>query len=256
MTAFSRELALVHAPTCDGGLHLHIEADLQPKLHSIARLRSFAAGQTILDSGAEPRFVGTIVTGLSRLIRHDAEGRIQLVGFMVASDVFGHPYSRHGPFSIEAATATTVCQFERSAFSALVRQSPSLQQHLISRTLDELDGAREWLSLLGCRTALERVASFLLILARSRPTPVSGRDHRVPLDLTVPITRADLAHYLGMTPETVSRCIHRLADQHTIRIIKSNCFQILDMPGLTDASGNAEIPSGPGFAWVSKTFAA
>ena len=76
------------------------------------------------------------------------------------------PIRKNNPYTAEAATDVEICTFPNAAFERLVGEYPGLQQRLFQHTLDELDAARDWMLLLGRKTAEEKVASFLYMLAR------------------------------------------------------------------------------------------
>jgi CRP/FNR family transcriptional regulator len=88
----------------------------------------------------------------------------------------------------------------------MMDRTPHIAQRLLEMTLDELDAAREWMLVLGRKTAREKIASLLTIIARRDATLNQlGRARRVAFDL--PLTREAMADYLGLTLETVSRQI-------------------------------------------------
>ena len=85
----------------------------------------------------------------------------------------------------------------------LIRDTPALEHRVLQQTLNELDEARNWMLTLGRKTAAEKVASFLLLVATQiDPERVYGE---APFAFDLPLTRADIADYLGLTIETVSR---------------------------------------------------
>jgi CRP/FNR family transcriptional regulator len=106
-----------------------------------------------------------------------------------------------------------VCRFPRPAFRHLLLETPSLEEELLSRASDELLAARAHLTLLGRKTAMERVSSFLLHLAQ-RQSRLGGSADQVAL----PMTRIDIADYLGLTSETVSRSLSMLRRLKAIQV--------------------------------------
>lgn len=126
-----------------------------------------------------------------------------------------------------------VCVFPNEAFERLIGAYPDLKHRLFERTLDELDAARDWMLLLGRKTAEEKVASFLLLLWRRSLTPdCSHHDPEPDGQFDLSVKRADMADYLGLTIETVSRQLTRLkaagiitmADSHTIKVPDINAL--------------------------------
>jgi CRP/FNR family transcriptional regulator len=137
---------------------------------------------------------------LSKLL---PDGRRQITGFLLPGDYLGLAFAERYICSAEAVTPVRLCRFPRSAFLALLDQFPALEKALLGRAATELAAAQKQMLLLGRKTARERVASFLLQLAERE-----GADDGMAMDL--PMTRTDIADYLGLTIETVSRTLTNL----------------------------------------------
>ena len=205
-------------------------------------MRTFRTGETVLADEQPPRFVGNVVSGVLRMQKTLPDGRQHIVGLLVPTDMFGRVFSGPSRFAMEAATDVTLCCFDRRELESLLQRHPELEHGLMISVLDELDAAREWILLLGGHSVRERVATFLLIFARRWPNVTFGqqppaRPHRV----QVPISRRDMAQYLGARVETLSRAIHSLVDDGLIEAEDSARFRILDLAGLVAASGNSEF---------------
>ena len=115
---------------------------------------------------------------------------------------------------------------------------PGLQQRLFQHTLDELDAARDWMLLLGRKTAEEKVASFLYMLARR--SLLTGCVHKSPpgtAAFELPLTRSDMADYLGLTIETVSRQLTRLKTSNVVRLNTNRLIMVPDLDRLAQAAG-------------------
>jgi CRP/FNR family transcriptional regulator len=128
--------------------------------------------------------------------------------------------------------------FPNEAFERLVAIHPELKHRLFERTLDELDAAREWMLLLGRKTAEEKVASFLLLLARRSVVPdcsSEGESERRRFEL--PLRRTDMADYLGLTIETVSRQLTRLKAAGIVKMIDTRILEVPDIIRLADVAG-------------------
>lgn len=98
----------------------------------------------------------------------------------------------------------------------MMRVSPGFEHRLLKQALNDLDEARDWMVALGRKTASERVASFLLMIARNIEPASDPAARSASFDL--PLTRADIADFLGLTIETVSRQLTRLRTDDVIRI--------------------------------------
>lgn len=211
-------------------------------LNKMARHRSIPAGQVILSDEEPADFVGIITSGAIKLTKTLSDGRQQIVGLQFASDFLGRTYNDHNHFFAEAATDVEICSFMRDDFEQMLKKFPELENRLFQNTLDELDAARDWMLLLGRKTAEEKVASFLYMLAQK--STLSGCVHSSATSFatfTLPITRTDMADYLGLTIETVSRQITRLKTSKTISITGNREFLVPDMNKLAQVAGHDDV---------------
>src|SRR5690606_30998131 len=107
-------------------------------------------------------------------------------------------------YNVTATTDILMCCFRKKPFEEMMIRTPHIAQRLLEMTLDELDAAREWMLLLGRKTAREKIASLLAIVAR-RDAMVQLRTSKGRMTFDLPLTREAMADYLGLTLETVSR---------------------------------------------------
>lgn len=184
-------------------------ADELELLDQIKSYRTFSAGEAIVWAGESSDFLGSIVSGVAMLQRNMADGRRQMVGLLLPSDFVGRPGRPVAPYDVVAASEVTLCRFRRRQFEDLIQEVPSLEGRLLQMTLDELDAAREWMLLLGRKTAREKIASLLVIIAK-RSAALGGKVSPGALSFDLPLTREAMADYLGLTIETVSRQITSL----------------------------------------------
>lgn len=239
--------------------HATLMVGLKPEtlieLDAIARIRTFPQGANILPQGEALAFVGNVVEGVVRMEKLLSDGRRQIVGLLIASDMFGRVFTDISEYSIDAATPVTLCCFERHAFEALVRKHPDLEHAVLMAVLDELDASREWIMMLSGMTVQARLATYLLILCRrwphqtSRLTEDSGK-----IVVNVPVGRSDLAHYLGTTVESISRSVQTLARDGLIRVHSPSRFEILDLQRLIDVSDNADLDANTILAFVKEAW--
>jgi CRP/FNR family transcriptional regulator, anaerobic regulatory protein len=168
-----------------------------------------------------------ILKGVVKLSKLMADGRQQIVGLQFAPDFLGRPFARQSGFSAEAATEVRVCSFPATVLDALIQKSPELEHKLHRQALDELDEARDWMLTLGRKTAAEKVASFLYLIAKNIDPE---RQHGPPaIRFEIPLKRADIADFLGLTIETVSRQITKLRHSGVINLINN---RIVEVPNL------------------------
>ena len=204
-------------------------------LENMKSYRTFVAGDPILWRGEELVYVASVVSGVATLSKTMEDGRTQMVGLLLPSDFIGRPGRTEIDFDVTATTDVTLCCFARRPFEKLVDETPHVAQRLMELALDELDAARDWMLLLGRKTAREKVATFIEMLARrSRNPDVDNLQHKI----TLPMTRDQISNYLGLTLETVSRQLNALKKEKIITFIDRRNFAVLNLAALHDASGD------------------
>lgn len=207
------------------------------RLEAMKFYRSFTAGQPIMYAGDQMTFVGSVVTGTATLERLMGDGRKQTMGLLLPSDYIGRPGRETALYDVTAVTDVTLCCFRRSAFEALVADTPHIAQRMLEMALDELDAARDWMLLLGRKTAREKIATFLvLVMARSQigqKDPVVGD-----VSINLPLSREAMADYLGLTIETVSRQFSTLRKDGLIVLNGRRDVMIPDTAALKAATGH------------------
>ncbi|MGB7261238.1 MAG: Crp/Fnr family transcriptional regulator [Albidovulum sp.] len=210
-------------------------------LEKIKRYRSFSAGDPILWRGDELTYVASVVKGVATLGKTLEDGRTQMLGLLLPSDFIGRPGRTEIEFDVTAATDVTLCCFERRPFERLIETTPHIAQRLMEIALDELDAARDWMLLLGRKTAREKIATFIEMLVRRQN--IDTQKGVMP-DLTLPLTRAEMANYLGLTLETVSRQLSALKRDGVLRFNDRRRFEVNDFSALHDATGD-DADGGP-----------
>lgn len=208
------------------------------KLSEISHRKKYAAGQMIMSDQEPVTFFANVISGTIKLTKTIADGRQQIVGLLFPPDFLGRTFSRSNPYFAEAASDVEVCMFPNEAFERLINIYPELKHRLFERTLDELDAAREWMLLLGRKTAEEKVASFLLLLARrSDMADCAAESEPVVRRFDLPLRRADIADYLGLTIETISRQLTRLKAAGIVNMIDTRTLEVPDIAGLAEVAG-------------------
>ncbi|WP_035252489.1 transcriptional regulator FnrL [Actibacterium atlanticum] len=213
------------------------DADELDELEEMKYYRSFEAGQTIIWSGDKMDFVASVVEGIATLSQTMEDGRTQMVGLLLPSDFVGRPGRDTAAYDVIATTPLVMCCFRKKPFEELMLRTPHVGQRLLEMTLDELDAAREWMLLLGRKTAREKISSLLAIIARRDASISIGTEAgRVVFDL--PLTREAMADYLGLTLETVSRQISALKKDGVIQLEGKRHVTVPDMDRLMDETGD------------------
>jgi CRP/FNR family transcriptional regulator len=181
----------------------------------------YEAGETVVFEADEAANVYSLTSGLLRLSKLLPDGRRQIAGFLFPGDFLGITMEEEHAFTAEAVAPSTLCKFPRRRFDDFIARHPALERRLYAVAAHELAAARQQLVLLGRKTATERIASFLLMLA--------GRCHsRVSDEIAFPMSRADIADYLGLRIETVSREISALKAARIIQLTSRQSFRIVE----------------------------
>jgi CRP/FNR family transcriptional regulator len=207
------------------------------QLEQIKYYRSFEAGQTVIWSGDRMDFVASVVTGIATLSQTMEDGRRQMVGLLLPSDFVGRPGRPSSAYDVTAATDLVMCCFRKKPFEDLMFRTPNIGQRLLEMTLDELDAAREWMLLLGRKTAREKIASLLCIVAR-RDASLQLTQSNGQLRFDLPLTREAMSEYLGLTLETVSRQMSSLRREGLIETEGKRHIVIPDFDRLLEETGD------------------
>jgi len=202
------------------------------KLGSTLRL---GIGQTLFREGDPATRVFTLTRGSLRLYKLLPDGRRHIVGFMAPGDFLGISVDDEHAFTAEMIEDGELCCFPRSRFDEFTVGHPSMERELYQMAAHELSAAQLQLVLLGRKTAAERLAQFLLILAKKNQRP--GDETNV---VKLPMQRGDIADYLGLTKETVSRLLSAFRAARLVRLRELHEVEILDRPLLEQlAEGEA-----------------
>ena len=196
-------------------------------LGSPQRLRP---GQAMFHEGDAVRRVFMLVSGFLKIYTLLGDGRRQVTGFMFPGDFLGISIDDEYAFTAEALSESELWWFSREAFDAFVEQHPDIERELYRLAAHELAAAQQQMVLLGRKTAAERLASFFLALLE-RKERVTRRAEAL---FELPMSRLDIADYLGLTKETVSRMLSLLRDQRLIRLQAQDRVEVIDREGLQE----------------------
>lgn len=199
--------------------------------------RHYDAGQPIVWAGDEMNFVASVVYGVASLSQTLEDGRTQMVGLLLPSDFIGRPGRVHSTHDVTAVTQLTLCCFRRKPFEAMMHDTPRVAHRLLEMTMDELDRSREWMLILGRKTAREKIASLLNILAHREATLIST-PKSIDVVIDLPLTREAMADYLGLTLETVSRQMSALKRDNVIILEGKRRIRIPDLRRLMIETGD------------------
>jgi len=193
----------------------------QKRLRGIVTARHFTAGETIFSAEDPADVIGTVVRGAVKTYKLLPDGRQQVVGFLFPGDFVGSAVFNTNRCFAEALSPVELCMFPYGPLQRLMKEIPALEHQMLKLAHDDLDLAQEWMLLLGRKTAQERVATFLCLLFEK----AKKRGHcGAPIDL--PMNRSEIADYLGLTIETVSRQLSKLKSAGIVAILGAHAIEL------------------------------
>ena len=207
-------------------------------LERIKSMADYDANAKILCAGENMDFVGSVVSGIATISQTLDDGRRQIMGLLLPGDFLGRSDRRESTFDITAVSRLRICRFGRQEFGRLLNESPAIRRRLMEMSLDELDEARLWMLVLGRKTSREKLASFFAFLV-ARQARVSGRFAPQDEYFVLPMGRGNVADYLGLTLETVSRRISDFKQEGLIEMSSKRLVRIPDFDALLEESGDA-----------------
>lgn len=164
-------------------------------------------GTWLIREGQPAEAVFAIGDGLAMIQKVNSAGDRQVLGFLLAGDMFGMAQAGRYTHSVASVTHTHLVRFDRAEFDELCAASRPMQRAVLQKASNELAAAQDHLVLLGRKSASERLATFLAWSA-DRP-PLGDSQGRIWL----PMRRSDIANYLGLTLETLSRLFADFVDR-------------------------------------------
>ena len=211
-------------------------SDVADRLARISRFVELPADGTILFEGDFAADLFVVSSGIARIFKLLPDGRRQIIRFLYAGDFLCVNCNDHCGFGAEAATAISLLAFRRRDLERLIEEAPEIRRMFLSDAFSELAAAQDHMLLLGRRSADERVASFLLMLARRQGARAGGSANK----LQIPLSGTDVADYLGLTLETVSRTFSAFRREGIIHAYRSRReIDIVSREKLQNLSGGS-----------------
>ncbi len=213
--------AFAHDPRKDAAINGRIDRD--DALASTGHLVQFAQDCEIYGEGDKAAVFFKVVEGVVRTCKFLSDGRRQIDAFHVAGDVFGFEAGAEHRLSAEAVCNCWLTSHRRRGLEELAATDLALSQQLFSYAMRGMARAQDHSLLLGRRSAIEKVAAFLVEWARHAagcPT------------ITLAMTRQDIADYLGLTIETVSRTLSQLERDAVIEIPTARHIRLKNLAAL------------------------
>ena len=210
-------------------MYVTIQSDARPRDRQVGPapkypdrpLYSLKTGAYLYYEGDEVQRLYLVVRGVVRLTRMLEDGRRQVIAFGYPGDIVGFPADGRHHTDCDALTDTQLQSFKRSALEH-GDGDPELHEALLRAALDEISAMQDHFMMLGRKSARERVAAFLSVLSDR-----FGQDVGAHREVTLPMTRCDIADFLGLTTETVSRAFTALRTSGLIALRGSQTVIVL-----------------------------
>lgn len=210
----------------------------KPSLQSLFSrqpLEAHESGEAIFWEGDPATHVFKVVEGVLRIVRILADGRRIITGFLYPGDILGVSQGERHLYTAEAVNEVKLRRLGRSRFREAVDESPQLRPQFVAWLCEEMASAHQQMVLLARKSAEERVCSLLLTLARR-----SKGSHLPKPVIALPMSRLDMADYLGLTIETVSRTITSLTNRGVIAPSSRYAFTICQPAALASLAGESD----------------
>jgi CRP/FNR family transcriptional regulator, anaerobic regulatory protein len=235
-TAIGRVRGCEICPLRHRGICRALNDEVLENFKKISRRRFVRQGNTIFHEGDESNYFYSIVFGLVKLSKNLSGGRQHIVELLYPTAFFGQRLESHHVCEAQAVSDVELCCYPREPFERFVKQHPELEHAVFEMTIQQLDLCRNRTLILARKNSLERVASFLMMTVNRNPEigskPINGNSARIKL----PFTRAELADYLGLTLETVSRQLSILRKRRVIELRSSRDVIVSDIGELVSAA--------------------
>ena len=203
------------------------------QIAGVARMHRFKKSQTITQDEDAPIAPLILRSGMIKVSHTLADGRQQIIDFLTAGDVLIHQTASNAVLaSVEATTDVIACEISLSDLESACTASPDHGHPLLLAVLGEIERKNQQVMMLGRKRSDERIASFLLDFSDRAVRRGEPAEH-----LNLPMSRAEIADYLSLTTETVSRAFSLLREEGIIQLPKPHEVVICDLAGLLEVAG-------------------
>lgn len=207
-----------------------------PGSHPARMAKEYTSKHVLINEGDDADTVYEVIDGTVMLYTISEDGRRTIIGFMQKGDYFGFVMRDAHSYFAQTIGKCVVRSIPRAKLWSEIREHHRTAEKFLALESNALENARKHMVLLTCKTPTERVAMFLLEMARRQG--VEGRDT---LRVRLPMTRADIGDYTGLVVETVCRCLTHLKINGVIGMDKKGQIDILEAATLRGyASGEEE----------------
>ena len=205
-------------------------------LSAISTHTHLTPGETLILDGDASDHVYNVVSGSLMMTRLGTDGRRQILAFLLTGSFIGFSSDQLYRFNVEAVSDAELCRFDRKKLEPLFEAYPEMERRFRQMAARVIESSLDLVFTLGRRNATERIAAFLLHLRDMQRAEANGA---APAQSAwhIPMTRTDIADYLGLTIETVSRVLSRLKAKGILRLPTLHSFEIVNEAALVDAAG-------------------
>jgi len=206
----------------------------EEKLKEFSKISSekkFKNKENIFLQQDDAKNIYNITEGNVKIYQLIDDGRIQIIGFLYPGDFFGSYKNGKYNYCAEAIGDARVCIFEQKKLDYYIENNMALAKELLNQTSYELTLAQDRMGVLGKLDATERLAKFLMNISEQRKR-IGWQNN----PLSLPMTRQDIADYLGLTIETVSREVSKLKTSNVVKVLSAKQIYINDFDKLSNLS--------------------
>jgi len=224
---------------------LALPHDVFLDIFDAAPVRVLAPGEVLINAGGPADQVFNVLSGVLRVSRTGTDGRRQVLSFLFRDNFVGLTATDTYFFSVEAVTAARVACCPRRQLNERLARDPVAERAFLNMMFRVLEDILDVVYSLGQRSAIERLAVFLLYLRHWRRLTEGPADDLSPelADIQVPMSREDIADFLGLKKETVSRSFKELEARGLIRRQDSHRVRVVDLKALRDLAGIRDFAS-------------
>ncbi|MCB1663592.1 MAG: Crp/Fnr family transcriptional regulator [Pseudomonadales bacterium] len=206
----------------DCALFHALNNDEMEKIASIARRKDMESHQYLFHQHSPANRVYNVIDGTVMVERTSSSGRRQILGFLFPGDFIGLTHSNYFEYSVKSLSKAQLCEFQREQLFALSEKLPNLKSNVEQISANVLARALDQIYILGQKKAHERLCFLFIQMLERMPGAI-------PQQINLPMTRQDIADYLGLTIETVSRSFAKLKQEGLIATPSPQRLQILDL---------------------------
>lgn len=217
--------SLSHPP--EYALFKQLSAEDLQKLTELSKLKVINEKQYLLTQYSPASHVFNLASGIALIERISSSGRRQVLAFIFPGDFVGLTHSDQYEYGVKCLTETTAYAFKKSEFRRLAEETAQLKKNVSDIGANVLGRALDQVFILGQKKAEERLCFLFLQLLERLPSATADSIH-------LPMTRQDMADYLGLTVETVSRALAKLKNEGVIAIPSPQILTIVDVNKLSE----------------------